>query len=166
MRAKADGHEPDAVFGRLMELLETVSRRSAYLALLIEHPPLLPRLANLMGSSAWAANYLTRHPILLDELLDARLLFAEAGLVGLAARARRAARAPPASTPRARWTRCATSSTRRLFRLLVQDIAGQLSVERLADHLSALADVVIGAALRECWRHLRGRATRRRRASP
>ena len=29
------------------------------------------------------------------------------------------------------------------FRLLVQDLAGALTVERLADHLSALADVVL-----------------------
>ena len=54
-----------------------MSRRSAYLALLIEHPPLLPRLAQLMGGSAWAADFLTRHPLLLDELLDARVLLAE-----------------------------------------------------------------------------------------
>ena len=54
-----------------------MSRRSAYLALLIEHPPMLPRLAQLMGASQWAADYLTRHPILLDELLDARVLLAE-----------------------------------------------------------------------------------------
>ena len=66
-----------AVFLRLLALLETVTRRSAYLALLIEHPPMLPRLAQLMGASAWAAEYLNRHPILLDELLDARVLLAE-----------------------------------------------------------------------------------------
>jgi glutamate-ammonia-ligase adenylyltransferase len=29
-----------------------------------------------MGASQWAADYLTRHPILLDELLDARVLLA------------------------------------------------------------------------------------------
>jgi glutamate-ammonia-ligase adenylyltransferase len=155
VRAKADGHEPDAVFGRLMELLETVSRRSAYLALLIEHPPLLPRLANLMGSSAWAANYLTRHPILLDELLDARLLFAEADWsawrLELDEQLRAAGLDAEGEMDALRHFQHA-----QLFRLLVQDLAGQLSVERLADHLSALADVVIGAALRECWRHLRG----------
>ena len=54
------GAAPDAVVQRLLGLLEAVSRRSAYLALLIEHPPLLPRLAQLMGASAWAADYLTR----------------------------------------------------------------------------------------------------------
>src|SRR5947207_15783921 len=69
--------DPQIVFMRLLSLLEAVGRRSAYLALFVEHPPLLPRLAHLMGASAWAADYLTRHPILLDELLDARALFAE-----------------------------------------------------------------------------------------
>jgi glutamate-ammonia-ligase adenylyltransferase len=56
------------VFERLLALLETISRRSAYLALLVEHPPVLPRLAQLMGASSWAAGYLMQHPMLLDEL--------------------------------------------------------------------------------------------------
>jgi len=54
--------DPHAVFIRLLWLLEAVSRRSAYLALIIEHPPLLPRITELMGASQWAADYLARHP--------------------------------------------------------------------------------------------------------
>ncbi len=73
----AEGADAQAVFHRLFELLEAISRRSAYLALLTEHPTMLPRLAQLMGASQWAADYLTRHPILLDELLDPRVLLAE-----------------------------------------------------------------------------------------
>src|SRR5262249_13949286 len=38
------GIDPDTVLMRLLALLETVARRSAYLALVVEHPPLLPRL--------------------------------------------------------------------------------------------------------------------------
>jgi len=38
----------------------------------------------------------------------------------------------------------------------VQDLSGRLSVERLADHLSALADVVLDAALDACWRNFAG----------
>ena len=68
------GAPPAGVLQRLLGLLEAVSGRSAYLALLIEHPPLLPRLAQLMGASAWAADYLTRRPLLLAELLDASVL--------------------------------------------------------------------------------------------
>jgi [glutamine synthetase] adenylyltransferase / [glutamine synthetase]-adenylyl-L-tyrosine phosphorylase len=40
------------------------------------------------------------------------------------------------------------------FRLLAQDLAGLLTVERLADHLSALADVVLSATLTRCWAQL------------
>ena len=37
------------------------------------------------------------------------------------------------------------------FRLLAQDLAGRLTVERLADHLSALADTILDATLARCW---------------
>src|SRR5207247_752338 len=68
--------DPDAALIRCLEFMETVSRRAAYLALLDEHPAALERLAQLLAASSWAAEYLNRHPIVLDELLDARALFA------------------------------------------------------------------------------------------
>ena len=42
------------------------------------------------------------------------------------------------------------------FRLLAQDLSGQMSVERLADHLSALADTILEATIKGCWRLLQG----------
>jgi glutamate-ammonia-ligase adenylyltransferase len=47
-----------------------------------------------------------------------------------------------------------------VFRLLTQDLAGRMSVERLADHLSALADAILDATLRFCWRQLHGENAR------
>jgi glutamate-ammonia-ligase adenylyltransferase len=44
-----------------------------------------------------------------------------------------------------------------VFRLLAQDLAGLLTVERLADHLSALADLVLQVTLEQVWKDLRGR---------
>jgi glutamate-ammonia-ligase adenylyltransferase len=151
----AHGDDSQPVFLRLFELLETVSRRSAYLALLIEHPPLLPRLANLMHASKWAADYLTRHPILLDELLDTRALLSEADWN---AWRRELARALAAADDDAERQMDALRHFQQAqsFRLLVQDLAGALTVERLADHLSALADVVLEATLAQVWRQLRG----------
>jgi len=66
----------DATLERMLQLLESVSRREAYLALLEQYPQALARVAELMGASPWAAEYLTQHPILLDELLDTRNLYA------------------------------------------------------------------------------------------
>jgi glutamate-ammonia-ligase adenylyltransferase len=39
-----------------------------------------------------------------------------------------------------------------LFRLLAQDLEGSLTVERLADHLSALADILVGATVMAAWK--------------
>jgi glutamate-ammonia-ligase adenylyltransferase len=154
--AAGDGHDPQAVFTRLMDLLETVSRRSAYLALVIEHPPLLPRLANLVGASAWAAAYLTRHPLLLDELLDTRLLFAEADWNAWR-RDLAALLAAAGDDAERQMDALRHFQHAQTFRLLVQDLAGALTVERLADHLSALADVVLDATLAAVWSQMQGR---------
>jgi glutamate-ammonia-ligase adenylyltransferase len=40
--------------------------------------------------------------------------------------------------------------------LLAQDLSGRLTVERLADHLSALADIVLEGALTACWAQFSG----------
>src|SRR5258708_3199883 len=66
-RARERGGE---IIARLFDLLEAVSRRGAYLALLTEYPAALQRVLSVLGASRWAAGYLIRHPQLLDELLD------------------------------------------------------------------------------------------------
>jgi glutamate-ammonia-ligase adenylyltransferase len=44
-----------------------------------------------------------------------------------------------------------------VFRLLTQDLAGLLTVERLADHLSLAADLVLQVTVETCWRLVRNR---------
>ena len=144
-----------ATFLRLFGLLEAVARRSAYLALVIEHPPLVPRLAGLMGASAWAADYLTRHPILLDELLDARALMEEPDPAAWRAELKRML-AENAGDQEREMDALRHFQHAQSFRLLAQDLAGQLTVERLADHLSALADVILDATLSACWAYVAG----------
>jgi glutamate-ammonia-ligase adenylyltransferase len=154
---RTDAARPQTVFQRLFDLLEAISRRSAYLALLAEHPPVLPRLAQLMGASSWAADYLTRHPLLLDELLDARVLLAppdwDAWRAELSLLMRDHAGDAERQMDALRHFRQAHA-----FRLLAQDLAGLLTVERLADHLSALADAILAATLGAVWAQMGGRA--------
>ena len=111
---------------------------------------MLPRLAQLMGASAWAADYLTRHPILLDELLDSRVLLEEPDW-GAWRRELHADLAAHAGDTERQMDALRHFQHAQAFRLLAQDLNGMLSVERLADHLSALADVVLAATLTYCW---------------
>ncbi len=152
---RVDAADAQTIFRRLLTLLESVSRRSAYLALLTEHPPVLPRLAELAGASAWAADYLTRHPMLLDELLDARVLLEQPDWDAWR-RELAALLASHAGDPERQMDSLRHFQHAHSFRLLAQDLAGLLTVERLADHLSALADIVIAATQAEVWKQLRG----------
>jgi glutamate-ammonia-ligase adenylyltransferase len=76
LRAAAGTVTPELTLGRLCTLLEAVATRSVYLAMLVEHPAAQEHLARLMGASAWIADWITTHPVVLDELLDARTLYA------------------------------------------------------------------------------------------
>lgn len=156
LRAAAATSAPQKVFERLLALLETVSRRSAYLALLVEHPPVLPRLAQLMAASSWAATYLMQHPMLLDELLDSRALLAEPDWNAWRSELDAQLAAYPGDAER-QMDAARHFQQAQVFRLLAQDLAGLLSVERLADHLSMLADIVLAAALEHCWTQMQGR---------
>jgi glutamate-ammonia-ligase adenylyltransferase len=150
VREAVDFENAEDVVARMLTLLEAVSRRSAYLALMLEHPPVLPRIAQIVAASPWAAGYLTRHPILLDELINANVLLTEpdwaAWRIELAGLLDGHAGDTERQLDDLRHFQHSQS-----FRLLAQDLFGRLRLERLADHLSALADVILDATLRHCW---------------
>ena len=147
---------PDATLERCLTLLETISRRAAYLALLDEHPQALAKLAELVSASSWASEYLNRHPIVLDELLDSRAASAEPDWREFGSSLRKQMLAFAGDQER-QMDLMREAHHAQSFRLLVQDLAGRLTVERLADHLSDLADCVLQVVLELCWTHLRTR---------
>ncbi|MEK7885405.1 MULTISPECIES: bifunctional [glutamate--ammonia ligase]-adenylyl-L-tyrosine phosphorylase/[glutamate--ammonia-ligase] adenylyltransferase [Methyloversatilis] len=153
LEACRDTPQPTATALRGLDLLETISRRAAYLALLAEFPQALSQVARLIGASSWAANYLVRHPILLDELLDARLLTAEPDWPAFEQALRQQLDELGDDTERQMDT-MRDAHHAQVFRLLARDLAGELSVERLSDHLSALADAMLRITLDMCWRKL------------
>ncbi|HEV8693896.1 MAG TPA: bifunctional [glutamate--ammonia ligase]-adenylyl-L-tyrosine phosphorylase/[glutamate--ammonia-ligase] adenylyltransferase [Lysobacter sp.] len=73
LQAAAGSQQPMLALRRLLALLQNVLRRSAYLALLDEQPAALQRLVDVVSHSALLAERLAAYPLLLDELLDARV---------------------------------------------------------------------------------------------
>lgn len=136
--------------GRLLDFLEAIARRAAYLALLTEYPHALARLIRMIGASGWAATYLTQHPILLDELLDDRNLKTASDWSAFAENCQRQLDTAPGDTER-QMDILRELHHAELFRLLAQDLEGDLSVEKLADELSALADILVDATIKAVW---------------
>ncbi|MCL1861260.1 MAG: bifunctional [glutamate--ammonia ligase]-adenylyl-L-tyrosine phosphorylase/[glutamate--ammonia-ligase] adenylyltransferase [Proteobacteria bacterium] len=154
--AAASTPEPDDTLTRCLDLLDGIARRGAYLALLQQYPQALRRLVDLIGASRWAAQYLGRHPILLDDLLGARDLTAmpdwQQFRRGLAAELDTI---EPDTEQQMDLMR--ERHHTQVFHLLLQDIAGSLTVEKLADHLSMLADIMVGLTIPLCWRKMKTR---------
>ena len=135
---------------RFVDWVEPLLRRESYLALLVERPEVHHRLLRLLGLARWPMQYLMRHPGVIDELADERLLHQRFDRAAFSAELEdRAAR--PGSAP-ARTTRRTLLDTLRhahhaeVFRTLVRDVEGDLTVEQVADDLSALADAVLDIA--------------------
>ena len=149
----ATSNNRDEALLRVLDLLESVSRRASYLAFLAEYPQVLGRLVSIASASAWACGYLIQHPMLLDELLDAREIY----------------RAPDWATLdhalQEQLTTCLNDTERQMdmlrqfqhsqiFHLLAMDLNGLLSLEKLSDHLSDLADLILRHVLQMCWREM------------
>ncbi len=157
----ARGGEAQLVtLNRLLNFLETIASRAAYLALLTEYPQALRRVIRMMQASHWAATYLSKYPLLLDELLDDRTLHATPDWHAFAADVQRQLDATPGDTERQMDTLREMHHAQTMH-LLAQDLEGHLPVESLSDQLSTLADVLVQLTLQAVWQTLpnRHRAT-------
>ncbi|MFI4939387.1 MAG: bifunctional [glutamate--ammonia ligase]-adenylyl-L-tyrosine phosphorylase/[glutamate--ammonia-ligase] adenylyltransferase [Burkholderiales bacterium] len=151
---KADARS--ATMGRLLDFFQTIARRAAYLALLTEYPYTLERVIRMMHASDWAAKYLTRHPLLLDELLDDRTLKTEPDWPAFTQDCQRQLDETEGDIERQMDVLREMHHAQQLH-LLVQDLEGGLSVEHLADCLSKLADIMIAATIGAAWRTIANR---------
>jgi glutamate-ammonia-ligase adenylyltransferase len=147
---------PDSTWQHGLDFLEAISRRGAYLALLQQYPQAFSKVAELIGASSWAAEYLTRHPLLLDELLDPRLYEVVIDWPSFRKELHRYLGQHADDTEREMDILRETHHAQ-VFRLLVQDIAGLQTLEHLSDHLTELADTMLQTTLDLCWSKLKKR---------
>ncbi len=143
----------DQHFARFAQLADVIAGRSTYIALLNQFPQAFDKVMRMLAASRWATDYLVRHPILLDELLDQRLLEHEPDWPSWSAGVRQ--QLDEADDDQERQMNLLRDAHHaQVFRLLVADLEGRLTLERLADHLSALADSTLALTIEFAWRSL------------
>jgi [glutamine synthetase] adenylyltransferase / [glutamine synthetase]-adenylyl-L-tyrosine phosphorylase len=145
---------------RFIDWLEPLLRRESYLALLAERGEVLGRLLHLLGLARWPMRYLMQHPGVIDELADARLMHerfdATAYARDLEDRHQAWIRAGEADEG-ALLDTLRRAHQAETFRTLVRDVEAEITVEQVADDLSALADATLERTLHWAWHHLRTR---------
>ena len=153
LRASLAEDSSAQTFYRLFALIEAIDKRETYLALLIEYPQVLARVARIAAKSAWAAELLRRHPILLDELISPPPR--EAGLDWPQERAtlQRACDAAHGDVER-QYEILRHAKQAATLKLNIAEIEGRLGVMAISDELSALADMLVDVTLVLVWRSL------------
>ncbi len=146
--------EAAVVLGRIADLLKTILRRSSYLALLLENQSALTHLVRLAGASPWIITHLTRHPVLLDELLDPRTLYTPPRRDEVAQDLKsRLAHIDPADLE---YQIEAMNVFKQacVLRVAAADVTGHLPLMRTSDHLTDIAEVIVCEVMELAWRHL------------
>ncbi|MFV5214167.1 bifunctional [glutamate--ammonia ligase]-adenylyl-L-tyrosine phosphorylase/[glutamate--ammonia-ligase] adenylyltransferase [Azonexus caeni] len=148
--------DPDTTLVRGITFLEGIARRGSYLALLQQYPLALKRVADMVCASTWASDYLNRHPLLLDELLDPRLYEIATDWAGFRDLLRRNLADHAGDTER-EMDILREMHHAQVFRLLAQDLSGLQTIESLSDHLTELADSIVQETLPLVWTKIKKR---------
>ena len=145
---------------RMADWMEPLMRRESYLAMMLERPAVHERLLRLLGAAKWPARYLVQHPGVIDELAHGDVLkqrFVAADFeVDLEAR-RSALKRTGEDDEEALLNLLRRAHHAEVFRTLARDVEGNLSVEQVADDLSAMADVILKVTAQWCWSCLKNR---------
>lgn len=155
-----EGRVSEVAALRMAEWIEPLLRRESYLALLQERPSVHERLLRLLGAAKWPARYLLKHPGVIDELASQQLLtdrFDPAQFEAELETRRAALQSTGEDDEEALLNILRRAHHAEVFRTLARDLEQVLSVEQVADDLSALADAVLRTTARWCWERLKNR---------
>jgi len=155
-----DGKVSEVAAVRLADWIEPLLRRESYLALLLERPNVHERLLHMLGSARWPARYLLKHPGVIDELAGNAMLeerFDAEDFEQELERRRAALQGTGEDDDETLLNLLRRAHHAEVFRILARDVEGRLTVEQVADDLSALAEALLRTTTRWCWDRLKNR---------
>jgi glutamate-ammonia-ligase adenylyltransferase len=145
---------------RWTDWIEPLLRRESYLALLVERPLVHEQLMRLLGMARWPAKYLLQHPGVIDELAGEALLaerFIPAEFEEELERRLTSLQSMGQADEETLLNLLRRAHHAEVFRTLARDVEGRITVEQVADDLSALADSVLKITSRWVWQHFKQR---------
>ncbi len=156
----ADGRITEEAAVRWSDWVEPLLRRETYLALLIERPRVHEQLMRLLGLARWPAKYLQQHPGVIDELAGNALLaerFVPAAFEQELERRLASLQSTGQADEETLLNLLRRAHHAEVFRTLARDVEGRITVEQVADDLSALADSLLKITSRWVWQNFKQR---------
>jgi len=131
-----------ATLQQMLQVVEAIATRTAYLALLVENPRALNHLGRLCSASPWVADRIARHPLLLDELIDPRI-FKQAPAPEEYAAELDALIQPAGSDLERLMDGLREFHQAVVLRVVAADINDSLSARAVSDRLTLLAELIL-----------------------
>jgi len=146
--------QPDLALKRILDLIESIERRTCYLSLLLENPDALSHLIRLCSKGAWIETLLSKQPVLLDELLAPLTLYSPPDRSSLEKDIKKMLyRVPPGDLER-QMDELRRFRQANMLRVAAADISGALSAQDVSHHLTDTAEVVVDRVLALALDHL------------
>ncbi|MGH8459602.1 MAG: bifunctional [glutamate--ammonia ligase]-adenylyl-L-tyrosine phosphorylase/[glutamate--ammonia-ligase] adenylyltransferase, partial [Nevskiales bacterium] len=139
---------------RVWQVVEAVARRVTYLSLLVENPTVLSQLVALCAASPWITLLLARHPVLLDELLDPRTLYHPPRRDELGVELAQLAGQLALEDIEAQMDLLRRFRQISMLRVAAADVGGSIPLMVVSDHLTDIAGILVGHALKVAWRQM------------
>lgn len=142
------------VLHRILDLIQSIERRTTYLSLLLESATARAHLVRLSAASPWIASFLAKYPALLDELLDSRTLYAPPARSDLENELRLYLERLSEPDLELQMEVLCLFKQVNVLRVAAADITGVLPLMRVSDHLSDIAEAVLNEVLFLSWDYL------------
>ncbi|MFC6670343.1 bifunctional [glutamate--ammonia ligase]-adenylyl-L-tyrosine phosphorylase/[glutamate--ammonia-ligase] adenylyltransferase [Marinobacterium aestuariivivens] len=139
---------------RVLQLIQAVLRRSAYLVLLAENPAAMAQLVRLCSVSRWFSDQLSRLPILLDELIDPRTLYAPPDKQMLQHELRQQLLRIPQEDTEQQMEALRYFKNAHVLRVAASEITGVLPLMKVSDYLTWTAESILESVFETAWRLL------------
>jgi glutamate-ammonia-ligase adenylyltransferase len=142
------------VLRRVLRVLEAIGSRSAYFALLNEHPTVRRKLVDVAKIGEFLAAQIASHPLLLDELLDDG--------AGALPPSREVLEAEVASRlsnledeePERQVEVLRQFQRAAIFRVAMADLTGRIPLMRVSDYLTEIAEIIVEQAMQLAWKQM------------
>jgi len=142
------------VLRRILRIVEAIGQRSAYFALLHESAPARARLVELCGHGDFLVQQIASYPLLLDELIDERLLSHTATRADLASELALRMDLVREDDPERQVEALRHFQRAALFRVAVADLTGRLPVMQVSDRLTDIAELIVECAMQLSWQQI------------
>jgi glutamate-ammonia-ligase adenylyltransferase len=150
---KKAGEHPEAeeVMTKLIDLVATIERRTCYLSLLIENQGALDTLIVLARKSPWIITFLSRHPVLLDELMTPQTLYSPPKRNQLEREMKRSMARVPEGDLELLLEELNIFRQINTLRVAAADVSGNFPLMKVSDHLTWIAETILSQVVASSW---------------